>query len=259
MDIASLVGFLLAVIFMVVSVVMGGGSFGAFVDPASIIVTIGGSLATVMICFPIRNFVQSAIVAKAVFLNKPPSITELIEQLVKLAEISRQEGLLALEAKTQEIKDPFLVMGVQMTADGTRPEVLEYILRSEMEAVNNRHKDGKAFFDQWGKMGPAFGMIGTLLGLILMLGNLSDPDALGPGMAVAMITTLYGAVLSNVMCLPFAEKLGYVNKQELQAMEIVVRGILAIQAGDSPRVVAQKLSTFIPPKQRAGSNEKKAA
>ncbi|HUY90284.1 MAG TPA: motility protein A [Pirellulales bacterium] len=258
MDIASIVGFLLAVIFMASSVVMGGGSFAAFIDPASIIVTIGGSLATVMICFPLKNFVRSAVVAKAVFVNKPPSIPELVDELVKLAEISRQEGLLALEAKTQEIKDPFLVMGVQMTADGTRPEVLEYILRTEMEAVNERHKEGKAFFDQWGKMGPSFGMIGTLLGLILMLGNLSDPDALGPGMAVAMITTLYGAVLSNVLCLPFAEKLNYVNKQELQAMEIVVRGILAIQAGDSPRVVAQKLSTFIPPKQRAGRNEKAA-
>jgi chemotaxis protein MotA len=258
MDIASAVGLLLAVIFMVVSVVMGGGSFQAFVDPASIIVTFGGSLATVMICFPMRNFVQSVVVAKAVFLNKPASVPELVEQLVKLAEVSRQEGLLALEAKTQELKDPFLVMGVQMTADGTRPDVLEYILRTEMESVNNRHKDGKAFYDQWGKMAPAFGMIGTLLGLILMLGNLSDPDALGPGMAVAMITTLYGAVLSNVICLPFAEKLNYVNKQELQAMEIIVRGVLAIQAGDSPRIVEQKLSTFIPPKQRAGNNEKAA-
>lgn len=258
MDIASAVGLFLAVIFMVTSVVLGGGSFAAFVDPASIIVTFGGSLATVMICFPMRNFVQSAVVLKNVFLNKPPSIPELVDQLVKLAEVSRQEGLLALEAKTQEIKDQFLVMGVQMTADGTRPEVLEYILRTEMEAVNNRHKDGKAFYDQWGKMAPAFGMIGTLLGLILMLGNLSDPNALGPGMAVAMITTLYGAVLANVFLLPFAEKLNYVNKLEMQAMEIVIRGVLAIQAGDSPRVVEQKLSTFIPPKLRAANNEKAA-
>lgn len=258
MDIASVVGFLLAAIFMVTSVVMGGGSFGAFIDPASIIVTFGGSLATVMVCFPIRNFAHSVVVLKTVFLNQPASIASLVEELVKLAEVSRQEGLLALEAKTQEIENQFLVMGVQMTADGTRPDVLEYILRTEMEAVNERHKEGKAFFDQWGKMAPAFGMIGTLLGLILMLGNLSDPNALGPGMAVAMITTLYGAVLANVVCLPFAEKLGYVNKQEIQSMEIVVRGVLAIQAGDSPRVVEQKLSTFIPPKLRAGSNEKAA-
>ena len=258
MDVASSLGLLLAAVFMVVSVLMGGGSFGAFVDYPSILVTVGGSLATVMVCFPIRNFVQSVIVAKSVFSNQPASTPELVDQLVKLAQVSRQEGLLALEAKTQDIENPFLVMGVQMTADGTRPDVLEHVLRAEMDAVNARHKEGKAFFDQWGKMAPAFGMIGTLLGLILMLGNLSDPDALGPGMAVALITTLYGAVLSNVVCLPFAEKLNYINKQELQAMEIIVRGILAIQAGDSPRIVEQKLSTLIPPKQRAGSHEKAA-
>lgn len=258
MDLATVLGFLLAVIFMAVAVVLGGGSAGAFIDIPSIIVTFGGSMATVMMCFSIKNFFRSVIVLKAAFMNKPPSIHELIDELVRLAEISRHDGLLALESQTLNVKNTFLVLGLQMTADGTRPEILETILRSEMEAVNQRHKEGKAFFDQWGKMAPAFGMIGTLMGLILMLGNLSDPAALGPGMAVALITTLYGAVLSNVFCLPIAQKLNVVNREELQAMEVIVQGIMSIQAGDSPRVVRQKLNTFIPPKQRAGGHERAA-
>lgn len=258
MDLASLLGFLLACAFMLVSVLMGGGSLTAFYDQASIIVTVGGSLATVMICFPLRNLFQVPLVIKKVFFNQIEPVHEVVGQILSLAETARRDGLLALENRTPDVTLPFLVLGIQMTADGTRPEVLESILRTEMEAVNSRHKEGKAIFDQWGKMAPAFGMIGTLLGLILMLGNLSDPDALGPGMAVALITTLYGALISNVLCLPFAEKLNYANRQELQNMEIIVRGVLSIQAGDNPRLIQQSLETFIAPKYRVGAAEKAA-
>jgi chemotaxis protein MotA len=124
------------------------------------------------------------------------------------------------------------------------PELIESVMRTEMETAYNRNKQGKALLDQLGKMGPAFGMIGTLLGLILMLGNLSDPNALGPGMAVAMITTLYGAVMANVMCIPFSEKLAYISQQEMLAMEITIRGVLSLRDGDSPRGVEQKLGAF---------------
>jgi chemotaxis protein MotA len=181
MDLASTIGFLLAVAFMAVSVVMGGGSMGAFVDVPSIVVTIGGSLATVMIMFPLRSMFALPKVAMKVFLNKVPDQKQLIELLVSLAETARRDGLLSLERRLPEIDNPFVVRGLQMAIDGTDASVVEAVLRTEMEAVNDRNKDGKALFDQIGKMGPAFGMIGTLLGLILMLGNLSDPDALGPG------------------------------------------------------------------------------
>ena len=195
---------------------------------------------------------------KCVFLNKPPNIAELIRTMVELAEVARREGLLALESKISDIKNPFLVLGIQMAVDGTSAETIESILRTEQESVNNRHRDGKNLMDQLGKYAPAMGMVGTLIGLIIMLGNMSDPAAIGPGMAVALITTLYGAIISNAMALPFGEKLGFYNKLELQAMEITIRGVLAIQAGDNPRVIEQQLSCFIPPKQRRNSQEKAA-
>ena len=146
-----------------------------------------------------------------------------------------------------------------MAVDGTRPEVMEDVLRTEMEAVSARHRTGKLIFDQIGKFAPAFGMIGTLVGLIIMLGNMSDPNAIGPGMAVALLTTLYGAIVANVVALPIAEKLGYLSQQEQIRMEIVVRGIMAIQAGENPRVIEQKLRTFVPPKLREQKEDKKAA
>jgi chemotaxis protein MotA len=128
--------------------------------------------------------------------------------------------------------------------------VIEDIMRTEMEAVATRHREGKSIMDQMGKFAPAFGMIGTLMGLIMMLSNMSDPSSIGSGMAVALITTLYGAVASNVVFLPFAEKLGFINKQEMLGLEIIIRGIMAIQSGENPRVVEQKLNTFLPPKLR---------
>ncbi|MCH8044010.1 MAG: MotA/TolQ/ExbB proton channel family protein, partial [Planctomycetes bacterium] len=124
------------------------------------------------------------------------------------------------------------------------------IMRTEIESVATRHRDGKYLLDQMGRFAPAFGMIGTLMGLIIMLGDMSDPSAIGSGMAVALITTLYGAIISNIFFLPFAEKLGFINKQELLVMEIALRGILGIQSGDNPRVIEQTLSTFVPPKLR---------
>ncbi len=138
-----------------------------------------------------------------------------------------------------------------MAVDGTRPEVIEDIMRTEMDAVATRHRDGKSLMDQMGRFAPAYGMIGTLMGLIMMLSDMSDPSKIGAGMAVALITTLYGAIVANVFFIPFAEKLGFINKQEMLSLEIIVRGIMAIQSGENPRVIEQKLNTFLPPKLRA--------
>ncbi len=249
-DFATLLGLVLCAGFMAFATVMGGGTLGTFIDAPSVLVTIGGSLATVMICFPLRSFFRSILIFRVALQNKSAAPGEAIAALVRMAEIARMDGLLALEQKATGLDNPFLTLGLQMTADGTSLEVIEGVLRAEMEALNLRHKEGKAFFDQLGKLGPAFGMIGTLLGLILMLGKLDDPGALGPGMAVALITTLYGSLLSNVVCLPVAEKLAHLNREELRMMEIVVRGIQAIHAGDSPRLVQRKLECFLPPNAR---------
>lgn len=250
MDIATVLGFALACGAIVFSVVAGGGSAGAFIDYPSAACVFGGAVAAALMCFPLKNVLGMGGVMKNAVFNKPPNLVEIIETLVGLAETARRDGLLALESKVQDIKNPFIVVGLQMAVDGTRAEVIEEVMRTEMDCTAMRHSLGKSLLDMVGKYGPAFGMIGTLLGLVIMLGNMSDPNAIGPGMAVALLTTLYGAILANAVFGPFAEKLNYLNKQELLAMDIIVRGIMGIQSGDNPRVIQQKLLSFLPPKQR---------
>ncbi|MHC4407262.1 MAG: motility protein A [Planctomycetota bacterium] len=256
MDIASVIGLTLGISLLVISILIApGSSFGAFVDFPSLMVVMGGSIAAALICFPLKSFLNTGRVVKNIFFNKQDDITALIEQIVSLAETARRDGLLALENRVEEITNPFIVTGIQMAVDGTRPEMIEDIMRAEMDAVATRHQGGKKVLDQLGRFAPAFGMIGTLMGLIMMLGNLSDPDALGPGMAVALVTTLYGAITANIFFLPCAEKLGVINQQELLTMEIVVRGIMGIQSGENPRVIEQKLTSFVPPKFRTKTQE----
>lgn len=255
MDIASAGGVVIAIGLILASIVLGGGSFGAFIDPASVMVVVGGAIAATLISYPLGNFLSVFGVGMKVFLYKLHSTQDVITQLVSLAETARRDGLLALEGRVAEIEHPFIVLGIQMAVDGARPEVMEDIMRTELDAVATRHRDGKGLLDCMGRFAPAFGMIGTLMGLIIMLGDMSDPSKIGAGMAVALLTTLYGAIASNVVFLPFAEKLGFTNKQELLTMEIIIRGIMAIQSGENPRVIEQKLNTFIPPKQRVSEEE----
>jgi chemotaxis protein MotA len=192
------------------------------------------------------------------FFNRAEDLPGLIEELVRLAEIARKDGLLALEARVPEVSHATIALGIQMAVDGTRPEVIEDIFRTEMQAEEGRHHVGKKMLELMGRCGPAFGMIATLLGLILMLGNLDDPDSIGPTMAMALVGTLYGAAIANMVCTPCAEKLGYLSRQELLAKEVVLKGILGIQAGENPRVIEQKLNTYLPPRLRAGAHEEAA-
>jgi chemotaxis protein MotA len=247
MDIATVLGLLLAWSMMAAAVYMGGGSFGAFWDTASICMVIGGTLGALLICFPLRTVMRAPRVMLKGMRNTVPQPIDLIKTIVSLAETARRDGLLALELRLATIDNDFIKRGIEMAVDGTRAEVIEDVLRTDIDAMAARHREGKAVFDQIGKYAPAFGMIGTLLGLIIMLGNMSDPSSIGSGMAVALITTLYGACLSNASFLPLAEKLAYLSKQEMIAREIIIRGVLAIQSGENPRVIERKLSTFLPP------------
>ncbi len=251
MDIASLIGLILAVGLILGSIATGSAPFSAFIDVPSMLVVIGGSIGAAFICFPLKSILSIPMVTKKVLLNKSTNVSALIEQLVSLAETARRDGLLALEARLNEVDNTFIRLGIQMAVDGTRPEVIEDIMRTEMDALATRHRDGKSLMEQMGRFAPAYGMIGTLMGLIMMLSDMSDPSSIGSGMAVALITTLYGAIMANVFFSPFAEKLGFINKEEMLGLEIVVRGIMAIQSGENPRVVEQKLNTFLPPKLRA--------
>lgn len=253
MDIASIIGLLLGISLLTISIVLKS-PIGAFIDYPSVLVVLGGSVSAVLVCFPLKNILNTARVTKNIFFHKQEDFAALIEQTVSLAETARRDGLLALENRLEEVTNPFMVVGIQMAVDGTRPEVIEDIMRTEMDAVATRHRNGKNVVAQMGRFAPAFGMIGTLIGLIIMLGNMS-PETIGSGMAVALLTTLYGAVIANLIFLPCAEKLGFIDRHELLAMEIILRGIMGIQSGDNPRVIEQKLNTFIPPKLRAGARE----
>ena len=183
---------------------------------------------------------------EAVFPARHEDPRAVIDQIVELAEIARKDGLLALERKTDDGQNPLLVLGVQLAVDGARPESVDQILRTEIEAASGRHRENKRVLELVGRCGPAFGMIATLLGLIMMLGNLDDPDTIGPSMAVALIGTLYGAVTANLLCIPMTEKLSYLSHEETLIKQIMLRGVQAIQSGDSPRIVRHKLETFLP-------------
>jgi chemotaxis protein MotA len=234
-----------------------GSRLSAFVDYPSMMMVVGGAIAAVLIAYPLKTFLSVPKVAKKAVFPNVPKMGPVIAQLVEFSEIARRDGILALESKTDEVEDPFILLGIQMAVDGTDSETIECILRSEMEAVAGRHKIGKSLLDTLNKYAPAFGMIGTLVGLIIMLGNMDDPAAIGPGMAVALLTTLYGAAVSNMICAPLSDKLAFYSKQELQVREIIIRGILSIQDGDNPRVLAQKLNTVLPINERP--TEEKAA
>lgn len=253
MDIASIVGLILAIGLILASILLGAAPMSAFIDIPSFLVVVGGAVAAALICFPLKSMLQSPIIALKVILNKSEDRLVLIKSIVELAEIARRDGLLALETKIPDIQNSLVKTGLQMAVDGTSPEIVEEVLRTEVMGMAMRHREGKSIMDQLGRFAPAYGMIGTLMGLIMMLQDMSDPSGIGAGMAVALITTLYGAIVANVFFSPFAEKLGLMSRNEQLSMEIAIRGVMAIQSGESPRAIDQKLQTYLPAKQRESS------
>lgn len=266
MDIATLGGLILAFAAMGGALFLMAGHGGdhaavnlaGFIDPPAILMVIGGACAVALVGFPLTRILSLAQTIKILFLRKRDDPAELIEQLVKLAEVARRDGLLALESRAREIEHPFVALGIQMAVDGIKPETVEEVLRTEIKSMQGRHMEAKKVFDLIGRCGPAFGLVATLLGLILMLGNLSNADSIGPSMAVALIGTLYGVTIANLVAIPMAEKLACLNHEEVVLKEIILKGVLSIQSGDSPRVVEQKLSTFLAPKARPNAENEAA-
>lgn len=250
MDISTIIGVLGGILIMVASILIGGAPFSIFIDYPSIMCVFGGAFCAVLICYPLKTMKLLPFCFLKTVLNGAPQMQQIIGQLVELAEIARRDGLLALEARLEEIPNKFIKLGMQMAIDGTKPEVIQEVLATEISAVAGRHSAVRGVLDQLGKYAPSFGMIGTLMGLVMMLNNMSDPSAIGAGMAVALLTTLYGAVLSNLICLPMSEKLGYYNRQEIDSLELILKGIMAIQSGENPRVIEQKLQATLHPKSR---------
>jgi chemotaxis protein MotA len=259
MDLGILFGFVGTWV-LIVWALLAGGRMGIYLDVPSVILVIGASVTIIFFCFPFGNVKSLLGVVKKAFFHQPRDFHSLIEDLVSYAEIARRDGILSLESTARDIDDPFIVQGIQMAVDGTDPELIEQIMLSDLENVAQRHDDGKALFEALGKYAPAFGMIGTLVGLVAMLADLSDPASIGAGLAVALLTTLYGAVLANALALPIADRLGKRSAEELLYKTVIIKGVMSIQSGDNPRVVEQKLKTFLPPTQRkAGDEEAEAA
>jgi chemotaxis protein MotA len=238
--------------------IYAGGDVTYFVDVPSMIMVLGGSMTLFFFCFPLKTIKQLFTYVKKGFFGTPLPIEKLIEDLVSFAEIARRDGILSLENVTRDIEDQFIVRGIQMAVDGTDPELIEQILNNELDNLVDRHANGRAMMDSLGKYAPALGMIGTLVGLVIMLQNMTDPSSIGTGMAVAILTTLYGALIANAFALPMSDRLGRRSAEEVLYKTVIIKGVMSIQSGDNPRIVEQKLRTFLPPALRK-SEEQEAA
>ncbi len=253
MDIASILGLVLALILMVYGIIAGQelSIIIGFLDFNSALITFGGALAVLLAMSPsigayINNFKSFSLVLKTM----PSNEKETIEDIIRLSNVARKEGLLALEEAANTIEDDFMKKGVLLIVDGTDPELVRSIMETELSCIEDRHKSVIEFWENLGAMGPAWGMIGTLIGLINMLGKLSDVASVGPQMAIALITTFYGSLLANWICAPVANKLKSNNSTEVKLKEVMVEGLLSIQAGENPRVIEEKLKSFLSPLKR---------
>ena len=257
MDIASIVGMLLGVVMFVFGVLSNGGvaSLHSMWDTASFIITIGGSIAGTLASFKLADFINGIKSIKLIFKDEVQDPAVVIKQIISLSNTARKEGLLALEEAANGIEDDFLKKGIMLVVDGTDPELVRGIMETDLGCIEQRHKKSIAVWEKWGELGPAWGMIGTLIGLILMLKDMNDASTIGPKMAVALVTTLYGSLIANWLCNPTASKLSVNNNNEMMMKEITVEGILSIQAGENPRVIEEKLKSFLSPSAREETAE----
>ncbi len=253
MDIATVVGLVLGSLAIIGSILYGSPLM-TFFDVPSVVVVVGGVIATTLIKWPMENVkMLASFYLKSVFAT-PIDAKATIEEIQRLAETARRESVFALEKVP--VEDSFLKKAVTLAADNRPPEVISSILSLEISAMEERHAVGADMLEGMGADGPAFGMIGTLIGLVQMLQNMSDPSAIGPAMAVALLTTFYGSVIANVFTIPVAAKLKQRSKQESTKMNIIVAGVLGIVAGENPRVIREKLDSFLPPTDRKAPEEK---
>lgn len=253
MDIASIIGLVLCfclIIFGIVSGDDGAAAIMNFIHTQSAIITFGGAFCCVMASNSMSDFLGGLKSIKLIF--KVPSIDtpQIISKIIELSNVARKEGLLSLEEAAADLDDPFLKKGILLIVDGTDPELVRGILETELASIEGRHKQKISFWQDVASMGPAWGMIGTLIGLINMLQNMSDPSSVGPNMSVALITTLYGSMLANWIATPVSTKLKSNNDAESMVKEIVIEGLLSIQAGENPRIIEEKLKSFLAPKDR---------
>ena len=259
MDLASILGLILCFVVMIYGILVGQESIMVlmnFFDVPSIFITFGGALCCVLIMAPdLKGYIENLKSFTLILKKVPSNEEETIRTIIELSNIARKEGLLALEEAANNIEDEFLKKGILLIVDGTDPELVRSIMETELNSIEDRHSSKISFWDNLAAMGPAWGMIGTLIGLINMLQKMDDPKMIGPNMAVALVTTFYGSVLANWVCIPISTKLKANNAQEIQIKEVMVEGLLSIQAGENPRVIEEKLKSFLSPARRAAMQE----
>jgi len=244
MDIATIIGVFLGFMVIVGSIVAGGG-WQAFIHVPSLALTVGGMLCATLIHFSLPQFLAIFSIIKKTIISKIPSQSELIQRMVNYATINRRDGAIALEQEIGKVDDMFFVKGLQMIVDGQESDSIRDHMDLEIQYLQDRHSTGKKILEFMGAAAPAFGMIGTLIGLVQMLRNLSSPDQIGAGMAVALLTTFYGALTANLVFIPLAGKLGIYSKAETTAMEMITEGICAIAQGENPTAVREKMQAFM--------------
>lgn len=249
MDVATIAGVLLGFVVIMGAIILGGG-WQSFLHLPSLAITMGGMTCATLIHFSLRQFIGIFSVVKKTVLTKVPHHTELVQQMVNYAAINRRDGALALDQEVYKVDNSFIKKGLQMLVDGQDEESIRELMSLEIQYLQERHSQGKKILEFMGASAPAFGMIGTLIGLVQMLRSLDDPSQIGGGMAVALLTTFYGALSANLIFIPLAGKLGLYSKAETLCMEMTLEGICAIARGDNPTVVREKLHAFVSPSRR---------
>ena len=251
MELGTLIGLVLGTFFIVMSIIITAefdfGQLGAFVHPPSMMIVFGGSLAAGAISVKFKGFITT--LKAFVHTLKPPVLdpAKAIDTIVTLANTARKEGVLALEESANNMEDQFLKKGIMLIVDGTEPELVQGIMETELGYTEERHNSICRTWENLGVYAPAWGMMGTMVGLILMLGQLDDPSTLGPMMSIALITTFYGCIMSNFICNPVSAKLKDISREEVLFKRVMVEGMLSIQAGENPRIIEEKLKSFLAP------------
>ena len=249
MDLSTLLGMGAAFGLMLMAILQGG-PLSIFINTPSLMIVFGGTAGVAFVHYPFSEIFDAINVAKKTLLYKEQSTSKLISQLMEFANKARKEGILALQGSMNSIEDPFLLKAVQMAVDGQEPETLKKMLQTEVEYIEMRHEKGAEIFTSLAAYAPAMGMVGTLIGLVQMLQTMDDPAKIGPAMAVALLTTFYGAVIANIVCSPMSGKLKLRSQSEMLIKTLIIEGMQSILSGENPRIMEQKLHAFIPPKLR---------
>lgn len=258
-DILTPIGITVGFMMLIFAIRSNGESGGLadFLDVPSVFIVLGGVFASLLITFKFEQLKLTTKVIKESFIKNEDRLPEMIDLFIRLSERARREGILALENELEEVEDPFIKKGIMLAVDGIEPEVITDILNAEITAMEERHYKGRTIIEKAGEYSPAWGMIGTLVGLVLMLNQLNDPETLGPAMAVALITTLYGTVLANLVFIPMATKLESKTEEEVFLKQIIIEGIIGVQSGQNPRILEEKLSAFVSAEDQARYQEAK--